>query len=144
MNKFLKIFLLSLLLFTFSSCKNLNSDINKSRNNNKTDEVEYPTYSIQEYNKMEKYEINKTINNIKYIYTYFFKENMCVNSKEELIFNTNVTAKTFYEENKSNEEYMDININNNKVTYYYNPEYFEYMMYPKDVLIELLNSIENE
>lgn len=143
MNKILKIFLLSLLLFSFSSCKNeiLEKSI-KDKNNNKLNEIEYPTYNIEEYNKMDKYEISKNINNIKYKYTYFFKENMCVNSKEELIFNTNVNAKVFYEENKSGEEYMEININNNKVTYYYNPEYFEYLMYPKDILIELLNSNE--
>lgn len=139
MNKYIKLFLLMLFLITFSSCKN--NEIKKGKDLD-IGEIEYPTYSISEYNAMEKYTIRKTIDGIDYNYTYFFKDDLCVNAKEELIFKTNENAKAFYEENKSNEAFMEINKNNNKIIYYYNPEYFEYLMYPKDVLIELLNSNE--
>jgi hypothetical protein len=127
----------------FSSCKNENIVSSESKKNTPTDDVEYPTYTIDEYEKMDKYEINKTIDNIKYKYIYYFKEDMCVNSKEELTFNSNDKANSFYTENKDSEEYMNITIKNNLVIYIYNPEYFEYLMYPKDVLIELLNTSEN-
>ena len=138
----LKIFAMIFIILIVSSCSKgiINS---KESDDNISNDIEYPTYSISEYNKMDKYEISKTIENIKYNYTYFFYEEMCVNSKEELVFKADTLAKTFYDENKTSEEYMDINIKDNKVTYYYNPEYFEYMMYPKDILIELLNSVEN-
>lgn len=143
MKKLMKIFLVFLLVITFCGCrKNIYSP--KKINNKDIDGVEYPTYNISEYSKMDKYEMIKSLNNIKYKYTYFFKENMCVNLKEELVFKASSDAKQFYDENKDSEEYMEISINNNEVTYYYNPEYFEYMMYPKDTLIELLNSIEDE
>lgn len=142
MNKVFKYMLIILLCLSFSSCKNNNYE--SKENKNELEEVEYPTYSISEYLKMDKYDISKTINEIKYKYTFFFKEDMCVNSKEELLFKSKDSAKKFYDENEDNNEYMKIDLNDNVVTYFYNPEYFEYMMYPKNVLIELLNSMEND
>ncbi len=141
MSKFIKIILLSLILISFSSCKKGNFDEKK---NTSADDVEYPTFTITEYIEMDKYEISKRIDGVEYKYTYFFKDDMCVNAKEELKFNSEESAKAFYEYKKTSEEYIDINNKGNVVTYFYSPEYFEYLMYPKDVLIELLNLVEND
>jgi len=143
MNKFLKIVFSLSIVILFSSCKNDNLIQSESKRNDSIDEVEYPVYTIEEYDKMDKYEISKTVDGIKYKYTYYFKEDMCVNSKEELVFNSTDKASKFYTENKDNDEYMSITQKNSSITYFYNPEYFEYLMYPKEVLIELLNSVEN-
>lgn len=138
MNKF-KVFTITFIILIACSCsKNIN---NKENNNNVLENIEYPKYSISEYNQMDKYEISKNMDDIKYNYIYFFKDDSCVNAKEVLTFKTSENAKAFYEENKSNEEYLEINLDNSIITYYYNPEYFEYLMYPKDILIELLNSV---
>ena len=88
---------------------------------------------------MDTYIFNETIDDIKYVYTYYFDNDMCVNSKEELTFKDVNSAKDFYDESVNLEDYINMQINSNVVTYYYNPEYFIYMMYPKEMLIEILN-----
>ena len=136
MKNYFKFILLILCIFTFAACGNKEV---KNVNNNKIDDIEYPIYSIEEYNEMDLYTYEKTLNNIKYKITYFFKDDMCVNAKEDLIFNSNELAKDYYNEILNKEEYNNIEVINNHVIYYNNPEYFEYMMYPKDMLIELIN-----
>ena len=133
MNKVFKYFIILSCLVLMISCNK-----ESKPKNDDLDLIDYPTYEIEEYNKMETYIYNETISNIKYKYTYFFDKDMCVNSKEELTFKDNNSAKEFYDEAVNLEDYLNVTIKGNVVTYYNNPEYFMYMMYPKDMLIELL------
>ena len=133
MNKVFKYFIILSCLVLMISCNK-----ESKPKNDDLDIIDYPTYEIEEYNKMETYIYNETISNIKYKYTYFFDKDMCVNSKEELTFKDNNSAKEFYDEAVNLEDYLNVTIKGNVVTYYNNPEYFMYMMYPKDMLIELL------
>ena len=103
------------------------------------DLIEYPTYEIKDYDKMDTYIFNNTIDSINYKYTFYFDNDMCVNSKEELTFKDNNSAREFYDESVDLEDYINMTISGNVVTYYNNPEYFIYMMYPKETLIEILN-----
>ena len=93
---------------------------------------------------MDKYVFNNTIDGIKYNYTYYFDNDMCVNSKEELTFKDNSSANDFYNDIIDLDDYINITIKDNVVIYYNNPEYFIYMMYPKETLIEILNKLDDE
>ncbi len=135
MNKLFRSFLIVFCLFVLVSCGKKESIVKSKQ----TEDIEYPSYTIEEYNKMESYTYSQNIEDISYKYTYFFKDDMCVNAKEELTFTSNMLANEFYKSLEDTDDYIEISINNNKVIYYYNPEYFAYMMYPKDALIELLN-----
>ena len=134
MNKTFKFFIVIICMFLMLSCQKNNLTPEET-----SDLIEYPKYEIEDYNKMDTYIFNETIDNIKYVYTYYFDNDMCVNSKEELTFKDVNLAKDFYDESVNLEDYINMQINSNVVTYYYNPEYFIYMMYPKEMLIEILN-----
>lgn len=133
MNKVFKYFIILSCLVLMISCNK-----ESKPKNDDLDLIDYPTYEIEEYNKMETYIYNEILDNVKYKYTYFFDKDMCVNSKEELTFKDNNSAKEFYDEAVNLGDYLNVTIKGNVVTYYNNPEYFMYMMYPKDMLIELL------
>ncbi len=134
MNKIFKFFIVIICMFLMLSCQKNNLTPEET-----SDLIEYPKYEIGDYNKMDTYIFNETIDDIKYVYTYYFDNDMCVNSKEELTFKDVNLAKDFYDESVNLEDYINMQINSNVVTYYYNPEYFIYMMYPKEMLIEILN-----
>ena len=137
MNKFLKyIFVLSIILL-FVSCQKVEEE--KKETNFSDDIIEYPSYTIEEYAKMDNYVYEKTLNNMKFKTTYFFDDDMCVNAKEEVTFSSNELAKKYYDELLDQKDYTNISINGKVVTYYSTLEYFEYMMYPKSLLIDLLN-----
>lgn len=137
MNKLLKLFVAFMCVFVLISCNKENVNIDDD-----VDLIEYPIYNIEDYSKMDTYIFSETIDNIKYNYTYYFDNDMCVNSKEELTFKDDNSARNFYNDIVDSEEYIDLKINGNIVAYYNNPEYFIYMMYPKETLIELLNKQE--
>lgn len=143
MRKFLKLLLVVLCLFTLCSCKKKNGTVGGS-NNGVYEEVEYISFPPEELEKLDSYNYKTNIDNISYNYTYYFKEDKCVASKEELTFTSSELAQKYYNELKESNETIELKINGNKVTYYLKSEYFEYLLYPKDSLIDLLNSNELE
>ena len=142
MKKILKSLLIILCLFSFSSCKKSNEYQNKD--NNDYEDIEYISYPVEELEKLDSYKYETTINNVLYNYTYYFKDDKCVGSKEKLTFSSSELAKKYYDELEKSNESVDLKIDNNVVTYYLKSEYFEYLLYPKETLIDLLNSNELE
>ena len=59
---------------------------------------------------MDSYTLSEVIEEINYNYTYFFKDDMCVNAKEELLFKNEEAAKEFYEEAINEDMYFSSHV----------------------------------
>lgn len=134
MNRTIKKILICLLLvellFMFSSC---------SKNDELEEKIEYPEVNIMDYDKMDKYETSYIEEKIKYNYTFYFDDDKCMNVLVSITFNNVEEANKYYESIKDDNDYINLNIEKSIVKYYYNSESFIYMMYSKDMIIDLLS-----
>ena len=64
MNKTFKFFIVIICMFLMLSCQKNNLTPEET-----SDLIEYPKYEIGDYNKMDTYIFNETIDDIKYVYT---------------------------------------------------------------------------
>ncbi len=144
MKKVLKCSIIILCLIAFNSCKKSNEIDRKDNDEYSFEDIEYISVPIEELNKLDSYSYKTTIDNTKYNFTYYFKDGKCVGSKEELVFPSSEIAKKYYDELKEKDETIELKVNANKVTYYLKSEYLEYLLYPKEALIDILNDSELE
>lgn len=127
---FFIIFIVSLGL---CSCKN---------NDGVDDEILYPNTDSINYSEMDIYETSYKKDNSTYNYTFYFEDDVCMNALVSIVFSDKQEAQAYYNSIKESEEFINIVIEDLEVKYYYNPENFIYMMYTKDMLIDLLNKDE--
>ncbi len=129
MKTMIKIFLAALFVFLLSGCKEKTNDDNK---------IIYPDIEKFDYSTLESMNAYTIIDNLKYEYTFYFEDDVCINALVKIEFKTNEEALSFYNGIKDSVNYYEVNINDNIIQYYHDIENFSYAMYPKNTLIELI------
>lgn len=131
MNKTTKIFIIILLSLSLFGCAK--EDKQKEIIDTSSNEVE--TF---DYSSMDTVKAYTMIEGIKHEYTFYFKDNSCINAMVKIVFDTEGIAKSFYNSMKDNEMYSDVKLEGNLLTYYFNRENFEYGMYSEKTLKEYI------